>query len=47
MRDLIAVAREKGLNRIDLCATNDGYPLYKKLGFVEKEQPYIDMRYTL
>lgn len=47
MRDLIAVAREKGLNRIDLCATKEGYPLYKKLGFVEKEQPYIDMRYIL
>ena len=47
MKDLIKVAGEKGLNRIDLCATKDGYPLYKKLGFAEKEQSYTDMRYTL
>lgn len=26
-------------------ATKDGYHIYKKLGFVEKEQRYTDMRY--
>ncbi|MDO5126740.1 MAG: GNAT family N-acetyltransferase [Eubacteriales bacterium] len=47
MKDLIKAAGERGLNRIDLSATKDGYPLYKKLGFEEKGQTYTDMRYTL
>lgn len=47
MKDLIAAAKKMGLNRIDLSATKDGYPLYKKLGFIEKDQDYTDMRYIL
>lgn len=28
----------------NLSATSEGYPVYKKLGFVEKAQDYTDMR---
>lgn len=47
MRQLIAEAKLKGLGCIDLRATKDGYPIYKKLGFVEKEQHYTDMRLVM
>ena len=26
-------------------ATKDGYPIYKKAGFVDKEHRYVEMRY--
>ena len=44
MNDMIAYAREKRLCHIDLKATDDGYPLYRKLGFEDKGQKYKDMR---
>lgn len=28
-------------------ATQDGYPVYKKIGFEDRVQKYIDMRYEL
>lgn len=46
MNDMITYAREKRLCHIDLKATDDGYRLYKKLGFEEKSQKYRDMRLT-
>ena len=42
---LVDYGREKGLGRIDLSATKDGYPIYKKIGFQDKEQRYTEMRY--
>ena len=35
------------ISRIDLKATDEGYPLYKKLGFADKVQNYRDMRLLL
>ena len=45
MKNLVEYARERGLGRIDLSATDEGYPIYKKLGFKDKEHRYTDMRY--
>ena len=45
MQNLIAYGKERGLGRVDLSATKDGYPIYSKMGFVEKENRYTDMRY--
>ena len=47
MKEMIAYAKEKQLCRIDLKATEDGYVLYKKLGFEERTQKYKDMRLPL
>ena len=47
LKNLIAYAKEKRLCRLDLSATSEGYPVYKKLGFVEKAQDYTDMRMKL
>jgi len=47
MQQLVDEAKSKGLGCIDLRATKDGYPIYKKIGFVEKEQYYTDMRLEL
>ena len=46
MQNLIDYGKKRGLGRVDLSATKEGYPIYSKLGFVEKEQRYIDMRYN-
>ena len=45
MQNLIDYGKKRGLGRVDLSATREGYPIYSKMGFVEKEQRYIDMRY--
>ena len=44
MKNMIDYAREHKINRIDLKATDEGYPIYKKLGFEDKVQKYKDMR---
>lgn len=46
MQNLIDYGKKRGLGRVDLSATKEGYPIYVKMGFVEKEQRYIDMRYN-
>ena len=46
IHNLVEYGKERGLGRIDLSATDDGYPLYKKAGFKDKEHRYRDMRYT-
>ena len=43
MKNLIEYARENKLCRIDLKATDEGYPVYKKEGFEDKPQKYLDM----
>ena len=45
MENLVAYGRELGLGRIDLSATDDGYPIYAKVGFKDRESRYRDMRY--
>ena len=47
IKNLIDCGKEKKLCRIDLFATEDGYPIYKKLGFEDKVQKYTDMRLKL
>ena len=47
MKNLIEYGKEKELCRINLMATEDGYPIYKKLGFEDKRQNYKDMRLKL
>lgn len=45
MKNLVEYGRETGLGRVDLSATSKGYPIYKKIGFADKEARYTDMRY--
>ena len=45
IQNLIDYGRERGLGRVDLSATKEGHPIYEKLGFVDKEHRYTDMRY--
>ena len=47
MKNMIDYAAEHKIGRIDLIATEDGYPLYKKLGFEDRVQKYKDMRLIL
>lgn len=44
MKNLVDYGREHGLCRIDLMATDEGYPIYKKAGFEDRVQKYKDMR---
>ncbi|MGN0244481.1 MAG: GNAT family N-acetyltransferase [Lachnospiraceae bacterium] len=45
IKKLIEYGKTRGLGRVDLSATKEGYPIYKKVGFVDKEHRYTDMRY--
>ena len=47
MKNLLAYGKEKGLCRINLKATKEGYSVYKKVGFEEIRQNYVDMRLEL
>ncbi len=47
MNNMIDYARKHEISRIDLIATQEGYPIYKKLGFEDKVQKYTDMRLKL
>ena len=47
MKNMIDYATEHKVDRIDLMATKDGYPVYKKLGFEDKVHDYKDMRLIL
>ena len=47
MNDLINYGKENRLCYIDLKATEEGYSLYKKIGFEERNQKYKDMRLKL
>ncbi len=46
MEMLISEAGEAGIDYIELKATESGYPLYKKLGFDEKNHKNIYMTYN-
>lgn len=43
IQNLIECGKEMRLDRIDLKATKDGYPIYKKQGFTDKKSHYTDM----
>ena len=45
MTNLVEYGRSHGLGRIDLSATKDGYPVYKKVGFKDNEHRYTEMQY--
>lgn len=45
IQNLIDYGQKRGLGRVDLSATKEGYPIYAKLGFADKEHRYTDMRY--
>ncbi len=45
MQNLVEYGKKAGLGRIDLSATDEGYPIYAKVGFKDKEHRYRDMRY--
>ncbi len=45
IKKLLEYGRNRGLGRIDLSATKEGYPIYKKAGFEDKENHYTEMRY--
>jgi GNAT superfamily N-acetyltransferase len=47
MKDLVNYAKDKELCFIDLKATDEGYSLYKKVGFKDRIQKYKDMRLKL
>ena len=47
MSNLISFSKEKDLCKIDLKATEKGYPLYKKLGFVEHPYKCQEMAYFI
>lgn len=45
MKNLLEYGKKRGLGRVDLSATKKGYPIYKKVGFEDREQRYTEMRY--
>lgn len=46
MENLIAYAKEHGIDKLNLSATEDGCPIYKKLGFKESSGKYVPMSYV-
>ena len=46
MKNLVEYGRKRGLGRIDLKATKEGYPIYKKIGFADQEPRYTEMRFV-
>lgn len=43
MKNLVEYGKKMGLERIDLKATDKGYPIYKKIGFCDAKARYKDM----
>lgn len=44
---MIDDAKKEKLSYLELSATKDGYPLYKKLGFMEQQAEYVEMKYYI
>jgi ribosomal protein S18 acetylase RimI-like enzyme len=44
MRDLLAWFDERGIERVDLHASDEGIPLYRSLGFTEHPEPTLTRR---
>ncbi len=47
MLNLLDYAKEQGLDYVELSATEDGYPLYKGLGFQDVQSNYHPMKYYI
>lgn len=47
MEQLITEAGELGLDYVELKSTEDGYRLYKSLGFLEEQSKYRPMKKML
>lgn len=47
METLLSYSREQKLDFIELKATEDGYPLYKNLGFADEKIPCASMKYVI
>lgn len=47
MNELLLEAKEKGLSVVELKATEDGYHLYKSIGFEDVVAKYHNMRFTV
>lgn len=45
MEAVLEEAREQHLSVVDLKATEDGYPLYRKVGFADDQSSYHDMKW--
>ncbi|MDD6039561.1 MAG: GNAT family N-acetyltransferase [bacterium] len=45
MNNLLEYGKKRGLGRVDLSATKEGHPIYEKVGFVDKDHHYTEMRY--
>ena len=45
MEMLLSDAEKMRLDFVELKATKDGYPLYKKIGFLEEKSNYTSMKY--
>lgn len=45
MNTLLEYGREIGLGRIDCNATRQGYPIYKKVGFKDRDSEHAQLRY--
>lgn len=47
MKMLISYSKEQGFDLIELKASEDGYPLYKSVGFVDEKISYALMKYII
>lgn len=47
LKQAIEEAKGMNLSYLQLSASKDGYPLYKKLGFTESVSEFVPMRYVL
>lgn len=47
MQMLLSYAKERALDFVELKATQDGYPLYKQLGFKENQSSCVSMKYDI
>lgn len=47
IKNLLEYAKKRELSRVDLSATKEGYSIYKKVGFIDKDHRYTEMRYKL
>lgn len=47
MNELLLETKEKGLSVVELKATEDGYHLYKSVGFEDVVSKYHNMRFTV
>lgn len=47
MKNMVEYGREHKMDRIDLVATKEGEPIYRKIGFVDNRTKYTPLKYEL